>query len=140
VTRLQWQQLAERWLSDAKVLLDAGKPESAYYLSGYGVECGLKACILARVAAAPDVIFEDRRFAETCWTHSLLELVKLAGLEQRRVQDLKANRALGRNWLVVKDWSEKSRYATTPTKMARKLFAAITDSPNGVMPWIRVHW
>ena len=49
--RLQWQQLAERWLVDAKALLDAHRWSAAYYLAGYAVECGLKACVLARVAS-----------------------------------------------------------------------------------------
>src|SRR3712207_6924003 len=32
-------------LAEARALLDAGFPDGAYYLAGYGVECGLKACI-----------------------------------------------------------------------------------------------
>ena len=28
-----------------KVLLDAGRYPAAYYLVGYAVECGLKACV-----------------------------------------------------------------------------------------------
>jgi len=62
VTRLEWQQLAERWLVDAKRLLDDHRWSAAYYLAGYAVECGLKACILVRVAAAPEVIFDDKSF------------------------------------------------------------------------------
>src|SRR5438093_35853 len=81
VNRLQWQQLAERWLVDAKALLGEHRWSAAYYVAGYAVECGLKACVLARVAVAPEAIFEDRRFSEKCWTHSLQELVRLAGLE-----------------------------------------------------------
>jgi hypothetical protein len=103
VTRLQWQQLAERWLVDAKAMLDAHRWAAAYYVAGYAVECGLKACVLARVAAAAEVIFEDRRFSEKCWTHNLLELVQLAGLEATRAADAAANPILYRNWLVVKD-------------------------------------
>ena len=41
--RLEWQQLAERWLVDAKCLLDDRNWSAAYYLAGYAVECGLKA-------------------------------------------------------------------------------------------------
>jgi HEPN domain-containing protein len=140
VNRLYWQQLAERWLKDAKVLLDNRRWSAAYYLAGYAVECGLKACVLARVVAAPEVIFENRRFSENCWTHSILDLVKLAGLEATRAADAAANPVLEKNWLVVKDWSEKDRYQATPQRKAKKLYAAITDKPYGVMQWIRSRW
>jgi HEPN domain-containing protein len=140
VNRLEWQQLAERWLVDAKCLLDGHNWSAAYYLAGYAVECGLKACVLARVGATPEVIFEDKKFSEKCWTHSVLELVKQANLEPVRAADVVANPALGKNWLVVKDWNERARYETKSHQKARKLYSAITDSPNGVMQWIMSHW
>jgi hypothetical protein len=140
VNRLQWQQLAERWLIDAKNLLDGHRGSAAYYLAGYAVECGLKACVLVRVAATPEVIFETKKFSENCWTHSVQELVKHAGLESTRALDAAANRSLGKNWLVVKDWNENSRYQTTSHQKAKKLYSAVVDHPNGVMPWIRGHW
>ena len=140
VTRLEWQQLAERWLVDAKHLLDDHRWSAAYYLAGYAVECGLKACVFLRVAASPEVIFEDKKFSEKCWTQSVLDLVRMADLEGARAADVVANAALGRNWLVVKDWSEKARYKTASHQKAKKLYEAITDKANGVMPWIRVRW
>jgi len=140
VNRLQWQQLAERWLVDAKSLLDGHRWSAAYYVAGYAVECGLKACVLARLSAAPEVIFDNKKFSENCWTHSAVELVKLGGLEPARLADMTANRALRENWQVVKDWSEKARYASTSHQAAKKTYAAITGKPNGVMQWIRVHW
>ncbi len=140
MNRIQWQPFAERWLVDARALLDAHQWSAAYYLAGYAVECGLKACVLVRLVAAPEVIFENKKFSESCWTHSVLDLVKLAGLEATRVADAAANPVLLKNWLVVKDWSEKARYQTTSHHKAKKLYAAITDKPNGVMQWIRARW
>lgn len=140
MNRLQWQLLAELWLVDAKALLDAHRWSAAYYLAGYAVECGLKACILARLTAVPEAIFEDKKFSEKCWTHSVLELVKLAGLETAREADSRANPVLGQNWQVVKDWSERARYQTASHQKAKKLYDAITDQANGVMPWIRNRW
>jgi len=140
LNRLDWQQLEERWLVDAKHLLDDHRWSAAYYLAGYAVECGLKACVLARVGATPEVIFEDKKFSEKCWTHSVLELVKHANLAATRAADVAANVALGNNWLVVKDWNEKARYETKSHQKAKKRYVAITDNPNGVMQWIRVHW
>jgi HEPN domain-containing protein len=138
--RDEWKRLAKRWLVDAKVLLDNRRWAAAYYLAGYAVECGLKACILARVGAVPEVIFETRRFSENCWTHNVMELVKLAELEAIRLADIAVNAALAQNWNVAKDWSEKVRYKMMSRSLARKLFAAIADKHNGVMRWIKAHW
>ena len=140
MSRAEWQQLAERWLVDAKALLDAHRWSAAYYLAGYAVECGLKACVLVRVAATPEVIFETKKFSESCWTHSVVELVKQAGLESARAADASANPRFREHWQLVKDWNENVRYQTVSHQKAKKLFAAVTDSPNGVMPWIRVRW
>src|SRR5262249_27924968 len=98
VNRLEWEQLAERWLKDAKAMLAARRWSAAYYVAGYAVECGLKACVLARVAGEAEVIFADRRYSEKCWTHDLLELVKLAGLEGARQGDMATNAVLRKNW------------------------------------------
>src|SRR5262249_566845 len=104
------------------------------------VECGLKACILTRLAATPEVIFENRRFSESCWTHSISELVRQAGLESQQHQDAGANPELRRNWLIVKDWTENSRYQTASHQRAKKLYAAIAHQANGVMQWVRARW
>jgi len=140
VNRLQWQQFAERWLLDAKALLNARRWDAAYYVAGYAVECGLKACVLKRLAAQAEIIFDDRKFSEKCWTHSLGELFKLAGLEAAWAVDAAANPVMGLNWLFVKDWTEQSRYQTSTHYKAKKLYKAITDSTNRVMPWIRARW
>jgi HEPN domain-containing protein len=140
VNRLQWQRLTERRLKDAKALLTARCWSAAYYLAGYAVECGLKACVLARVGAAPEVIFADRRFSEKCWTHSIVELVRLADLQGERAAHAAANPTRKQNWVFVEEWSEEARYQTLSHSEAKKLHKAITDKQDGVMPWIRSHW
>ena len=140
MNRIQWQQLAERWLVDANALLDQHRWAAAYYVAGYAIECGLKAFVLCGWPRAPEVIFETKKFSENCWTHSILELVKHAGLEATRAADAAANSVLAKNWVIVKDWSEKTRYETTSHQKAKKLYGAITDKPDGVMQWIRARW
>ncbi|MEU6191994.1 hypothetical protein [Nocardia sp. NPDC047038] len=73
--------LASRRLREAQVLLSAGEWSGAYYLGGYAVECGLKACILKVVKRFH---MPDKDTINKGHTHSLTELVKLAGLEQHR--------------------------------------------------------
>lgn len=140
MNRTQWQQLAERCLVDAKTLLDNHRWSAAYYLAGYAVESGLKACVLVRLAAAPEVIFDNKKFSENCWTHKLVELMRLAGLEAARAADAAANPPFLNNWMIVQDWKETSRYQTMSHHLAKKLYNAIVNTSNGVMPWIRVRW
>lgn len=139
MNRYELQRLADERLADAQALANAGRWSAAYYLGGYAVECGLKACILAFVERT-GVIFTDRRFGERCWTHSIEDLVKLADLEAVRGLDIAANPNLGNNWLVVKDWSEISRYQMKSQTEAEQLLSAISDPTDGVLPWIRRRW
>ena len=54
--------------------------------------------------------------------------------------DTQANPVLGANWMIAKDWNETARYQQWSEPQARKLFAAVTDLTNGVLPWIMDHW
>ncbi|WP_367997183.1 HEPN domain-containing protein [Planktothrix pseudagardhii] len=45
MNRQDFQDLAETRRKEAKVLLDNHQYSGAYYLSGYVIECALKACI-----------------------------------------------------------------------------------------------
>ena len=140
MNRLEFQAMAEERIVDAKVLLAGGQWSAAYYLAGYAVECGLKACIVKRVTAAAGVIFEDRRFSDKCWTHSLDKLLEVAGLEAAWNSDTAANPAFDGNWTIVQEWSEQARYKTTAQNDSQNLLDAIIDPANGVMQWIRVRW
>ena len=139
MNRQEARQLADDWVVDAKLLLDSGRWHAAYYLAGYAVECGLKACVLAHVERT-GIIFEDKRFAEKCFTHDLKALVKAADLEAVFGLDIAANPALGDNWRIVSLWSVDRRYQATSETEARDLYLAVTDNANGVLPWIRVRW
>lgn len=139
MNRTELQRLADIRIDEAKLLLDHGKWSGAYYLAGYAVECGLKACVLAHVELT-GVIFQDRKYSEKCWTHDSEELVKLAGLKTQRDADAAANAALWTNWSYVKDWKESSRYEEKTQADAERLYHAIVDAANGVLPWIKSHW
>lgn len=120
-------------------LIAAGHWSVAYYLIGYAVECGLKSCLLAHVERS-GAIFQDREFSRKCWTHNVEELVKLAGLEQQRVDDASVNSYFRLNWLIVKDWNEGARYSHWSEDDAREIFQAVTNPNDGVLPWIMAHW
>jgi len=139
LNRAELRSLAEDRVLDAGALLEENRWSGDYYLAGYAIECGLKACVLAFVERT-GVIFQDKKFLEKCWTHDIEALVKAADLEMTRGLDISANPDLGANWLVVKDWSEVARYQQWTEFQARKLYEAVTETANGVLPWVRVHW
>lgn len=140
MTRAQWQRMAGERVRDVAALLKLRRWSAAYYLAGYAVECGLKACVVAYVKKHIEVIFRERRFSEKCWTHDFEELLKLGQLTARRDTDVAADPALQRNWLVVKNWSEAARYERKTRIDAEGLYRAVTDPGSGVLPWIRNHW
>ena len=137
---MEWRRMAESRVRDAAALLKARRYSAAYYLAGYAVECGLKACAVAYVKKNLEVIFRDRKFSEKCWTHDFEELLRLADLTARWVAEIAANPALKRNWQVVKNWKETARYERKTRLEAERLYQAITDPAHGVLPWIRNHW
>ncbi len=141
-TRAEWQQLAEDRILDARAHLVPGvdRWSAAYYLIGYAVECGLKSCVLARVAAHPEIIFKDRNFSRSAWTHDVEGLLFVAGIRADRDADASANPGLYTNWQIVKDWNEDSRYQQKTRADAQSLFDAVTDAKDGVMPCMRARW
>jgi hypothetical protein len=139
LNRNDLQQLADDRVSDAEALLNAGRWSGAYYLSGYAVECALKASI-AKQTNLHD--FPDKIVTEKTYTHDLIKLLDLAGLKLQLQLDTTpvANPALGIHWQHVKDWSERARYQQKTEAQARRLYQAVTDPTNGVLQWIKSHW
>jgi hypothetical protein len=139
VNKTDFEQLADLRLAEAVALLGLTPPmpDAAYYLAGYAVECALKACI-AKLTAQHD--FPDKNFAAKCFTHKLQERVTLAGLESARAAAMGADAALVANWLIVKDWSEDSRYERWTVPEATALVDAIRDPNHGVLQWVKAHW
>ena len=131
------KDIAHIRLKDARVLLKNGNYERAYYLCGYVIECGLKACI-AKQTKRYD--FPDRRAVNQSYTHDLTVLVGVAGLEPDLGLEKKRDRAFELNWNLVEQWSEESRYEKRSEKEAHDLYSAITNRKHGVLRWIRQHW
>jgi hypothetical protein len=134
VNRADLRKLASVRLADAKALDAVRRPSGAFYLSGYAVECALKACIAGQFRR---FAFPDRKLVNDSWTHDLARLVKLAGLDRQLELDSQARRSLEVAWAVVKDWSEMARYETIPAPRARDMLTAVEAE---VLPWIQRFW
>ena len=110
----------------------------AYYLMGYAVECALKACI-ARQVKEHD--FPDKKVVNDSYTHDLEKLLNVSELKNELEKETRANATLQKNWAVVKEWSEESRYDLNFTKAdARDFCEACTDCQNGVLTWLKKQW
>lgn len=137
VNRLDLQILAQEKIAEAKILLDAGKWTGAYYLAGYAVECGIKACI-ARLFRTDE--FPEKSFSDKCYVHDIDRLVVLAGLKAARDTDNSANPNLANNWTTVLQRKVDSRYDRKTQQEAQDIYDAITNHPDGVLPWIQARW
>jgi hypothetical protein len=142
VDRKTLQRLAKTRLQDARALLGRKRWSAAYYLCGYAVECGLKACLLRYLGESAAVFGEPsylKRLAD-CWTHDLVKLVNLAGLDAEFGAACGANPALDAFWRVTKDWKETSRYEERTEVEAKQLYEAVNHNPDGVFRWIQSRW
>ncbi|MBC7576959.1 MAG: HEPN domain-containing protein [Tardiphaga sp.] len=126
--RATFQQLAEERLAEATLLLAQGYPSGAYYLAGYAVECALKASIATRFKA--DEI-PDKSLVNSVYTHKLIELLRLSGLEH----EVKADKTLSGSWTVASEWSEQARYRAWTTDEASAMLNAISGN-EGLLKWL----
>jgi HEPN domain-containing protein len=137
LTRYDFQKIARIRLREAKLLLDNKNYDGAYYLSGYAVECGLKACIARQTKKHA---FPDLDTVKESYTHKLNQLLGIAGLTQPTKDDRTRNKNLEVNWSMVVKWNEESRYVAHNELDTNALYSAITDRKDGVMRWIRKYW
>jgi HEPN domain-containing protein len=138
VNRSELQQLAEIRLSEAQVLLDAGKFAGAYYLAGYAIECALKACIAKQVR---EFDFPDKKLVQEAYTHDLGQLLRRSGVNADLDEAMAHDPRLDDNWTTVKDWNEASRYKIeTNEASATIMLVAVGDASSGVLTWLKTFW
>ncbi len=137
MNRTDFQVLAELRLRESKALFAAGFPEGAYYLAGYAVECGLKACIAKRTREHD---FPDKKLVNDSHTHNLKSLLQLAELKAELDAVIEADPAMESILDKVQEWSESSRYQKKTAQEADTLLKAIENQTGGLLPWIRLHW
>ncbi|NER38125.1 MAG: HEPN domain-containing protein [Oscillatoria sp. SIO1A7] len=137
LNRSQLQKLALIRLKEAKVLLDNDLYSGAYYLSGYVIECALKACIAKRTR---EFDFPDKKTVLDSYSHDLEKLVKTARIEVLLKEHLENEPEFEKNWSCVKDWSEESRYKEYNPEKANDIYLAVNDTNYGVLQWVQQYW
>ena len=137
MTRKDLQQLANTRIREAKHLLLSNNFSGAYYLAGYTIELGLKACI-ARKTRKHD--FPELNVVRDSFTHDLKILIKIAGLEQNLNSQMAKDLTFATNWTIVKDWDADSRYRNFTSNQAKEIIYSIVSRQSGILRWIRQHW
>jgi HEPN domain-containing protein len=137
LSRLDLRSLAEIKLRDSKFLLDNLSYSNAYYLSGYAVELGLKACVARQIRQ--DEI-PDKELINRVHTHNFENLAGLAGLKADLKNWQDTDHTFQAYWGIVAEWSPDARYATQDSMSAQLLWQAIGDPDHGVLKWIKIHW
>src|SRR5258708_30307105 len=117
MNRVDFQNLAAERLCDAEALLAAGRFDCAYYIAGYAVECGLKACIAHKTREDDFPPRETRKI----WTHDLVDLLDSAGLKTEFSEETGRNLLFEASWAIVRDWSESSRYENGHERLRAEL-------------------
>jgi AbiV family abortive infection protein len=131
-------RLADRYARDAETLLKNRRWSSAYYLSGYAIECALKACIAKQIRRHQ---FPDLEAVRYSHTHDLRKLAKLAGLTSALQARSRHPDQFGNYWeKVVTEWRSTYRYEQPTKAMAQEMIRAVSDTKEGVLPWIKLHW
>ncbi len=133
MNRTEFQSLAIERLDDADALLSAGRYAGAYYISGYCIECALKACI-ARQTTQDEFPPRD---AAKYYVHDLPRLLDIAGLGPAFTEEVGNDTALRSNWAIVKDWTEETRYQGRGQQQAEEILAAVKDPEHGVLQWLK---
>jgi len=139
------RKIAEQKLEDAKLLIEDGRADNAFYLVGYAIELELKAKICERIDV-PDLfdesinipgIGEVRRKYKT---HNLRELLIQSGLWRK----YDAKKAEDHDFFEVSsyllEWNENCRYKPSNSyepSDVELLIQFLEDPDDGFIKWIR---
>jgi HEPN domain-containing protein len=137
MNRSDLQELSNARIREAKILFAAGEYSGAYYLAGYAVECALKACI---AKSTQQYDFPDKDRVSKSYSHDLAGLIRVAKIYDDFESAMLSDPVLEEDWIIVKGWSEQSRYGIYDAEKARAMLDAIERQLKGVLPWIQRHW
>lgn len=137
ITKADLKTLSETRLADAGLLFSAGRYSAAYYLAGYTVELGLKACV---AGVFQSNVIPDKSFVSAVYTHKLDELLALSGLKLTLKSDMGSSTELSAAWGVASKWNEASRYVMWDQFAAASMVDAVGNPTYGVLQWLKKYW
>ena len=137
ITKKDLETLSETRLDDSVQLFQIARYSAAYYLSGYAIELGIKACIAGLFQANT---IPEKSFVNAVYSHRLDELLGLTGIKREFQDDMKNDPALSAAWGVASKWTETSRYSMWDQFAAASMIDAVGDQQHGVLQWLKKHW
>jgi hypothetical protein len=137
VTKKDIEELAQTRLADAIHLFQGARYSAAYYLAGYAVELGIKACIAKFFQAN---VIPDKAFVTATYSHKLDDLLGLAGIKQEFQDEAKKDSILSAAWGVASKWNETSRYDIWDQFAAASMIQAVEEPNHGVLQWLKKRW
>jgi hypothetical protein len=137
MTKQLLELLAIERLKESKLLLDQKCFNGAYYLAGYSIECGLKACIAKQINSHE---IPSKSFVNEFYVHDLERLIKLAGIGPDHTDKLNSDSEFKINWSIVQKWTEAARYKEWTEIEANELYNAINNLKGGVLSWLQQYW
>jgi hypothetical protein len=135
--RADLRAISQSKLDDAAILFQYGRVSNAYYLAGYAVEIGLKACIAAQVSAET---IPDKVFLKGILSHHFPLLIGLAGLAGPLKEQQDNDAEFASYWAIVNEWSPDCRYETKDKMSAQFMIQSVAHPTSGVLQWIKAHW
>ena len=135
--RTDLQAFAQAKLDDACILFQNKRYSNAYYLAGYAVELGLKACIAAQMNAET---IPDKAFIKKILDHQFPVLIGLAGLATELKDQKDRDPVFAASWAIASEWSPDVRYESRDVTSAQTIITAIAHPESGVLQWIKTHW
>ena len=144
MTGTELKQLTQLRLKEANALCDKQLYDGSCYLAGYCIELALKAAICKRMGTPNFFDSIKPETARAFKIHNLEELVTLAGLRTQFNLQINNNIQFQNNWSTIKitiNWSEQLRYQMGKNQLdTQAMLSALTDTQNGILPWIKKHW
>jgi HEPN domain len=144
MSSLEFKKLTQMRLKEANILCNNKMYDGSCYLAGYCIELALKAAICKRMGT-PN-FFESIRpeTSRAFKIHNLDELITLAGLRPKFDAHFNEDVFFQTNWSFIKttiNWSEQLRYQIGKNQIeTQAMLLALTDTQNGILPWIKKHW
>ncbi|MGK6351361.1 HEPN domain-containing protein [Parapedobacter sp. DT-150] len=135
--REEFKLIAKLRIDEAKTLLANGHYSGAYYLAGYALECGVKACLAKQIS---EHNIPEKKFINDIYTHDLQKLIKFDDDLNTSYETLKSDGEFIMNWTIVKDWNEQSRYKKYDKNQAEELINAILSKNKGILSWVQQYW
>ena len=136
--RADLQALAQAKYDDSALLFTNRRFSNAYYLAGYAVELGLKACIARQILL--ETLPDPKFIRDVYGGHDISKLVGLAGLKSELKNKEDADSAFAASWSIAAEWRADSRYEHRDISTAELMLEAVGHRRTGVLPWIKNYW